>query len=117
MRCGSAERVDHARIWGREFVVFAKPRGEGIHVDSARETWTVAEQDSDPQRRIMFVIVVGSAEAFKCLRVDSILNVRPSDSKENDWTAPFDGQLDAWPERDILEGGRFALFLRLRHGW
>ena len=74
----------------------------------------MAEQDRDPQRRIVFVIVVGSAEALRCFRVDSILNVRPVDSEEDDLTAPFDGQLDVWPKRDIFEGSRFAFLLRLQ---
>ena len=111
MQFGFAEWVDCARICRHGRATFPEASRGRIHVDAAREIGTVTEQDRRAQARIMFVVVVGSGEAPGRFWVDSIVDIGPVDSKQNDRAAPLHGQLDTGTKRDIFDRGRFTLLL------
>src|SRR5580692_5306991 len=69
---------------------------------------TMPEQDGCAQSWIVFVVIIGSAQALRRFRVDTILDLRPVDAQENNLAAPLNRQFYRRAKRNILECCLFA---------
>jgi hypothetical protein len=68
-------------------------RGKCNDVVSAREVWTVTNEDRCPQRGVVIEIVLGLGQSVKCIWVDTVEYLGSIYAYEDNLSSPLDGHL------------------------